>query len=333
VETIFISIAACKEEFLAQTIKSAIANAKNPELLYFGISNMVIDQEDFLSDPIFDIPNINYIDIKHKEPLGTGFGRMTSSLMVDRQHKYFLQVDAHNIFEKNWDETVKEYYSKLLKVCKKPIITTCPLRWADGPQKQVWLFDDSSKEIDPYDFKTTYTNPSIKINVVDKKNPRNKNKIMKYAYVEATGHEWKDSDWYKEHSLIFAAFLFTDFSFVREILHDPLNPWDGDQTNMSFRAGTRGYRMFTVKDCFIWTKDKVRNGLPISNYDWRTKKSMNVKNFYFPFSTYFQSQMFSGEYLGYWGAPTKESIKEYNERLGIDLSVFFTENYLTISET
>ena len=325
-DTIFISIASCKEEFLAQTIKSAIANAKNPELLYFGISNMVIDPEDFLSDPIFDMPNINYIDIKHKEPLGTGFGRMTASLMADRQHKYFLQVDAHNIFEKNWDETVKEYYTKLLDVCEKPIITTCPLRWVEGPNNEVLLFDNKSKEVDPYDFKTTYTNPSIAIKIIN--NINHKNKRIKYAYVEGIGYDWKDSEWYTEHSLIFAAFVFTDFAYVREILHDPLNPWDGDQTNMSFRAGTRGYRMFSVKDCFIWTKDKIRRGSIISKDDWRRKKCMAIRSFYIPFAPYFQSKMFSGEYLGYWGAPTVESIKQYNDRLGIDLSEFFTETTL-----
>jgi hypothetical protein len=324
VDTIFISIAACKEESLAQTIKSAMANAKNPELIYFGIANMVVDEVDFLNDPIFDSPNINYMEIKHKNPLGTGFGRMASSLMIDREHTYYLQVDAHTIFERNWDEKVKEYYIKLLEICKKPIITTCPAMWSLGPNHEVMIHHDNKiEEVDPYNFKTDVENSSLKIKIKTQINPNQNGETMEYAYVEWSNYEWGESEIYHEHSLIHAAFVFTDFSYAREILHDPLNPWDGDQTNMSFRAGTRDYRMFTVKDCFIWSQDRSMTMPNQSKYNWRTKKSGRVKNFYFPFSSKFQSKMFSGEYLGYWGAPDKQSIDDYKKRIGIDLSKYF----------
>jgi hypothetical protein len=324
VETIFISIASCKEEFLVQTIKSAIANAKNPELLYFGIANMVVDEIDFLNDPIFDFPNINYVEIKHKEPLGTGFGRMASSLMIDREHTYYLQVDAHTIFEKNWDETIKEYYIKLLEICKNPIITTCPAQWTPGPNEEVLIkYNNKIKKVDPYNFKTDQTNCSLEIKVKNQPNPIDIGRFMEYAYVDWVDCKWESGELFREHSLIHAAFVFSNFEYARDILHDPLNPWDGDQINMSFRAGTRGYRMFTVKDCFIWSKD---GGTGITNelrYNWKKKESGKVRNFYFPHSSKFQSKMFSGEYLGYWGAPDKQSIDDYKKRIGIDLSKYF----------
>jgi hypothetical protein len=325
VETIFISIASCKEEFLVQTIKSAIANAKNPELLYFGIANMVVDEIDFLNDPIFDFPNINYVEIKHKEPLGTGFGRMASSLMIDREHTYYLQVDAHTIFEKNWDETAKKYYKILLGICKKPIITTVPANWFVGPNKEVLLqyYDGKKEKVDPYNFKTDKTSGSLEIKIKKQINPIKVDEFIEYACVHWMDYNWENGDLFHEHSLICAAFVFTDFTYVREILHDPLNPWDGDQTNMSFRAGTRGYRMFTVKDCFIWSKDGSTGITNELRYNWKKKESGKVRNFYFPHSSKFQSKMFSGEYLGYWGAPDKQSIDDYKKRIGIDLSKYF----------
>jgi hypothetical protein len=323
-ETIFISIASCKEEFLVQTIKSAIENAKNPELLYFGIANMVVDQIDFLDDPIFDSPNINYVETKHAEPLGTGFGRMVSSLMIDREHTYYLQVDAHTLFEKYWDESVKRYYELLLSVCEKPIITTCPAKWELGPNREVLLhYDNKTEEVDPYNFKTDVQNSSLKIKVKNQMNPKKPDEFMKYAYVDWMKYKWEQNELFHEHSLIFAAFVFTDFKYVREILHDPSNPWDGDQTNMSFRAGTRGYRMFAVRDCFIWSKDRSITMFDKPRYNWRNVRSKRVKNFYYPYSSEFQAKMFSGEYLGYWGAPDKQSIVEYSQRLGIDLSEYF----------
>lgn len=300
-------------------------NAKNPELLYFGIANMVVDEIDFLSDPIFNAPNINYVEIKHKETLGTGFGRMASSLMLDRSHKYYLQVDAHTIFEKNWDEIVKEYYIKLLDVCEKPIITVVPPMWHAGPSKEILLhhYHGKEEEVDPYNFKTNKKNCSLEIKIKTQKNPANNNNPMEYAYVDWIDYEWKDNDFFHEHNLICAAFVFTNFEYVREVLHDPLNPWNGDQINMSFRAGTRGYRMFTVRDCFIWSKDGSKGFTDGLRYNWRKKGSGKIKNFYFPYSSEFQSKMFSGEYLGYWGAPDKRSIEEYSKRIGIDLSKYF----------
>lgn len=322
--TIFVSIASCKEEFLVQTIKSAISNAQHPELIYFGISNMVIDNKDFLVDPIFDMPNIKYVETKHKEPLGTGFGRMAASLMHDREHDYLLQVDAQNIFEKGWDVILKNYYKKLLTVCDKPIISTSPQRWVEGSNGEVFLFEKNNKSIDPYDFKTDHTFSSIGIKIVSKKNELNDGTFDEYAYIDGVHHDWSDDEDFTEHGLIFGSFMFASFSFIRDVMHDPTNPWDGDQINLSFRAGTRGYRMFAIKDCLIWSKDKfTRNGDLISSDDWRLVEKKEVGLFNAQKSKQIQRDIFSGNYIGYWGAPTKESIKEYYSKIGIELSKFF----------
>lgn len=331
-ETIFISIAACKEEFLVQTIKSAIENSDNPDLLYFGIANTVIDDKDFLSDPIFKDPRINYLEIKHETPLGTGVGRLMASLMNDRDHKYLLQSDAHNIFEKGWDTIVKSKYNDLLKICDKPIISTNPLRWIDGPNKEVFLYNENGLMVDPYNFKTDENFSSLGIKISSIIKPYNNPEKMDYASIEGKGYIWTEDQDFVEHSLIHAAFMFTDFKFSRELMHDPSNPFNGDQINLSFRAGTRGYRMFSIKKCIVWSKDKFTSaGKLISENDWRNIERGSIGIYNDKKSGYIQSQIFSGEYLGYWGAPSKESIAEYYDKIGVDLSKFFNskDEYLT----
>jgi hypothetical protein len=324
VDTIFISIAACKEEFLAQTIKSAMSNADHPELLYFGISNMVIDQEDFVTDPVFNQPNVQCIEIKHKEALGTGFGRMTASLIADRDHTYLLQVDAQNIFEKGWDTELKNYYTNILKLCDKPIISSCPTRWVEGPNKEIFLYEDNGPIVNPYNFKTEQTFSSLGIKIYDRKSSNNDGVFTKYASIEGHHREWSDKEDFVEHGLIHASFMFTSFSFIREVMHDPGNPWDGDQINLSLRAGTRGYRMFGIKNCIVWSKDKYnRSGKLLSDYDWRKVKRGPIGLYNEKKSRAFQKKIFSGEYLGYWGAPTKESIDLYYKSMGTDLSKYF----------
>lgn len=323
-ETIFISIASCKEEFLVQTIKSAIFNADKPELLYFGISNMVIDDCDFVSDPIFNQSNIKCLEVKFNEALGTGFGRMTASLLADMDHTYFLQVDAQNIFEKGWDTKVKKYYKNLLKVCDKPIISTSPQRWSEGEDKQVHLFEEDGAVVNPYQFETVHTFPSLGIKIAKNGAPDHDTAFEEYAYIYGLHHEWLDGQEFVEHGLIHASFMFANFSFVRDVMHDPKNHWDGDQINLSFRAGTRGYRMFAIKDCVVWTKDKYdRSGKLVNDYDWRKVARGSLGMYYGKNSKQVQKDIFSGKYLGYWGAPSKESIDEYYKHIGFDLSKYF----------
>ena len=322
-ETIFISIASCKEEFLLQTIKSAICNSDNPELLYFGISNMVIDEKDFLSDNIFNQSNIKTLQIKFDEALGTGFGRMTASLLADRDHTYLLQVDAQNIFEKSWDTQLKNAYIDLLKICDKPIISTSPRRWIDGPNKEVCLNNDKGQIVDPYNFKTIENFSSLGFRVSEKGSKSNDGTFDQYPEIIGKHWDWSKEENFVEHGLIHASFMFTSFNFTREIMHDPLNAWDGDQINLSFRAGTRGYRMFVTKNCVVWSKDKFNNGLLISDNDWRLVPSGSLKSYYEWSSRNFQKQLFSGNYLGYWGAPNKDSIKKYYDYIGVDLSKYF----------
>ena len=317
-ETIFISIASCKEEFLVQTIKSAIYNSDNPELLYFGISNMVIDNQDFVCDPIFDQLNIKCLEIKFNEALGTGFGRMTASLMADRDHTYLLQVDAQNIFEKGWDTELKSHYNELLKVCDKPIISVSPQRWIEGPDKEVHLFEEDGPVVNPYNFKTIQTFSSLGIKIAEN------NSRCELAYIDGTDYYWEKEQTFVEHGLIHASFMFTSFDFTHDVMHDPHNPWDGDQINLSFRAGTRGYRMFAIKNCIVWSKDKFnRDGKLIAQDDWRKVFRSSVGLYHEKESKEFQRKIFSGEYIGYWGAPTKESIDEYYKFIGFDLSKYF----------
>jgi hypothetical protein len=323
-KTIFISIASCKEEFLVQTIKSAIENSDRPDLLYFGIANTVIDDKDFLSDPIFEDPRINYIDVKHERPLGTGVGRLLSSILNHRDHEYLLQVDAHNIFEKGWDTTLKNYYNDLLKICDKPIISACPLRWIDGPNKEVFLYNFDGLTVDPYNFKTEENFSSLGVKVISVHDFYHSEEMIDYAFVEGNNFTWEDGQEFVEHGLIHAAFMFTDFKFTRELMHDPSNPFNGDQINISFRAGTRGYRMFSIKKCIVWSKDKFTSeGTLLSQNDWRALERGRIGVYNERNSAYIQSEIFSGKYLGYWGAPNKESIDEYYNRIGVDLSKYF----------
>ena len=320
-ESIFISIASCKELFLVQTIKSAIANASDPKNIYFGICNMVIDEEDFLTDPIFDLDNIQIVETKHKGPLGTGIGRMLASLMADRDHTYFLQIDAHTIFVKGWDDILKKQYQELLKLYEKPIISTAPPIWDHTKNKEIFIPGDPNTLINLENFNINKTNPSLVFNnnknAIDRLMRDENSEYNLIGFVEGCLANWKEEENFKEHGLIHAAFVFFKFNFLNELISDPRDPWNGDQTNISFRAGTRGYRMFTVKQTTVFSKNKFdKNGKLLYSYDWRIVDYSKVREHLSFKASIELKKILSGEYVGFWGAPDKKSIDTYESAIG-----------------
>jgi hypothetical protein len=311
-ESIFISIASCKELFLVQTIKTAMQNASDPDSIYFGICNMVVNDEDFLTDPIFKLENINVIETKHISPLGTGIGRMLSSLMYDREHKYFLQVDAHTIFVKGWDTILKNQYEELLNIYEKPIISCSPKQWDHNEKGDFFLFESPKDFINIENLVVKTTNPTLEWLKSDDMNPAWDSKDTP-GVVRSVHTDWDEGENFKEHGLISAAFVFFKFNFISELINDPFDTWYGDQTNISFRAGTRGYRMFTVKDATLFTKDKCHiDGTLRYKSDWRTAPMLSKVWTYHMENSYIRINKFlSGEEIGFWGAPNQKSIDDY----------------------
>jgi hypothetical protein len=328
-QSIFISIASCKELFLVQTIKSAMANASSPENIYFGICNMVVDEEDFLNDPVFKLNNVKVVEIKHEGRLGTGIGRMLASLMADKEHKYYLQVDAHTVFVKGWDEILKAQYQELLEFCEKPIITTSPRVWDHTDNGELFSIQNPNILIPLENFNVEETNPTLIFsNNKNAVTESMRNKNLKYdtvGFVEGSHADWKEEENFKEHGLIFGAFVFFNFSFLHELISDPFVSWAGDQTNLSVRAGTRGYRMFTVKKTTIFSKNKFNDkGELLYDYDWRKSEPSGVHRYLNAKSQKQLIKILSGEYIGFWGASDKESMNKYESSLGFK----FLDNFV-----
>jgi hypothetical protein len=97
--TIFISIISQDEDFLKQTIDSAINNCSPENELHFG----VIEQNysgNFLDYSKYN--NISFIQIKCF-PRGVGLPRYESMELYNGED-YVLIIDAHNIFDNEWDK-------------------------------------------------------------------------------------------------------------------------------------------------------------------------------------------------------------------------------------
>lgn len=134
-QNIFLSITAWREESLEETIKSAINNAQFPENLRFGIVFEGYDEDSWMIDPVRKYPNVQImrIDGNTTPPYICNIrGDMALSLSTDEM--YFLQIDAHTKFVKNWDSFLKKELEIATDFFGKSILTSPTTGFIDWDQ-------------------------------------------------------------------------------------------------------------------------------------------------------------------------------------------------------
>lgn len=130
--TIFVSVAAFNDRWLQQTIDTAISKAANPKRIFFGVWEHRTDYN-FVLDGAGN-QNIKHARLNYPHILGVGFARLNALAMYSGQD-FFLQVDAHMIFNDDWDNIlIKRYLEVAADTNNKKIIFSSFVPWWK-PQK------------------------------------------------------------------------------------------------------------------------------------------------------------------------------------------------------
>lgn len=104
--SVFVSIACLGiDQELIETIKSCFDNATNPDDVHMGIA--FIGNDAFRTFINLRIESYGYKNIRQSYSplegnLGVGRGRLLAASLY-RNEDYFMQVDAHSLFEAGWD--------------------------------------------------------------------------------------------------------------------------------------------------------------------------------------------------------------------------------------
>jgi hypothetical protein len=339
-KTIFVQLASCEERFLELTVRSALAKAKYPQNIYFGIFNNILKQEHSLLNNDFITKNdqIFYAELFTGVPMGVGFGRMNASLLQFKDFDYMLQVDAHTLFPNNWDDQVISIFNQIheeTKIEEDKIVLS-------GVPPIIWSYDENDLnkivspnpetntffEIDPFDLekhfedsiKNGLTVPQI---IYDGK----QNEVLfenHIGYPVTYGGAKREEGNYQEINCIFGSFMFSKANINREVLHDPEDIFNGDQTNYEIRLLSRGYKIFCPRYPSLASLNKylpegddiTHTTVPMDkDFHWRTctdvtpsgakyftRKIKDDKDFF--------NDLISGRYIGYWGAPDLQSLEE-----------------------
>lgn len=215
--TIFVSIVSYRDPELVRTLKSMVDNARHPERLHITVVDQNREKE-YL--PMPNIQNLTYVKMDYLDALGPCYARKIAQQTYQNE-TYYLQIDSHILFVKDWDIELLKIYNQAKEICDKPIITHYPPGYKVLQNNDI-EFDETQKE--------TSVLKVIADNV----------KVLR---------GWRDG-WHgprnvpAETKIVAAGFMFADGNIVNEVPYDERIFFVGEEITYSLRAYTRGYKFF-----------------------------------------------------------------------------------------
>lgn len=240
-ETILLHLPAYRDPELIPTIKDALAQAKYPKRVHFGICRQYHPEDGFddlteyKKDPRFKIYECLYTEAK-----GLPWARSIINEQLLEDEDYICQLDSHHRFAKNWDETLIEMHKELEnKGYKKPIIAGYsplynPFDDPNGRSTEPW----QSQFVCFYPHGTIFIRPGLL-------------------------HGYENMTEPPMSRFLCGHFDFARSEWAREIKHDPQIYFSGEEINLTVRSYTHGYDFFHPHKIIVWhsTMREERSGM------------------------------------------------------------------------
>lgn len=300
---ILIAVAEHDEYDMQQTIDSAIDNAYNPDLISFAICSTNRSSENKLTSRV-ELYNVN---INFYSALGVGFNKIVPYIVNDDSHEFVLTIDAHSIFKKHWDLILLQNYNDLSTKYENFVIAPGVPIYVDKGNEILYSGEDFPRD-------------NLELYLTLEASPTGDKRLTSHA---------KPVDWHKLEENYKETFspsgncMFAKKEVFKEFIIDPLLVWSGDQEALALRMCTRGYKIFTIRDRFLYTKQKNRDYWTQHPSDWRNHTNNPVWTAMFANSDRRLKDLFTGKILGYWGAPDKESLEEYTAKVKVDFEEMY----------
>jgi hypothetical protein len=308
VSSIFVSIAAIDEIDLYQTISSCFDQAKNPENIYIGVlmQNQIYDEIDLSC-----FSNVSIIKIESKEVMGVGATRQLASMLHNNQD-YFLQIDAHMIFSKNWDELCISYYETLKTKHEKVILTGYAPSW--------YRLESGEIITDPFSIE----NHSLSLV------PDNISKQPIVGIVDLPICKVLDKDFVEQKAISYH-FIFAEIGFIYEFLPDPYIVYNGDEATLSLRMFSRGYKFFMPCENILNHLNKQIDFFYSRQPRWQPmfmglQEARSPREKRITYDAYNRvKDIFLGNLIGYYGSIDIEQIDAYAKFVGINFEEVYND--------
>ena len=122
---IFISIACFMDNDILNTIENCMENAEYPQRLTFGICLQCDKNDNYIPKYEYD-PQFRIIKIHWSQARGPAYARGKIYDLYNDED-YFLQIDCHSRFFKNWDSKVIQCFDECKKINPCAVISYYPI--------------------------------------------------------------------------------------------------------------------------------------------------------------------------------------------------------------
>ena len=298
--TILISIASYRDPELVRTIKSAIDNAANPEQLYFSV--VIQDLPNDIPDLSW-VKNLRLITMHPREARGAGYARSIAMTQYNNED-YYLQIDSHTLFAKNWDALCIEQHKKAQEISKnnKIILSYFPLPYhIEDNNKISFVTKDKQKPFYP-----TKQTPTL--------NRRNEWTAKRLEFSD------KQRRMPEQSSTVLAGFVFSTGDIVKEIPYDPEISFFGEEICFAMRAWTRGWDIYSPCVDIIYhfyhrgNYKKIWKDRNIRKLSWKELEDISKAK---------QKLVLCGIEKGTFGAGDYRHIKAYEKLVGVDFKKMY----------
>ena len=226
--SIFISVASYRDSELFPTLMNLFERAAQPENIRLYCLNQIDFNRDVIVEELPAFLQKNNVEIRyisnHKSK-----GVCWARSLIQAKHKnekYYLQIDSHMRFAQNWDIQLIEELQKC--EFEKSIISCYPQSYTPPNT----ILGERLTVSKPYQF---YKD--------------------KYAF-RGKAFKPKEGDFIDSkpiaHYLISGGFYFCNSKFIKEVPYDPFLYFIGEEADISIRAYTFGWIVFSPSVCLIW---------------------------------------------------------------------------------
>ncbi len=212
--TIFLSIAAYRDPELVPTIEHALAQARWPGELRFGVCWQHGEGE--APPPALDGGRMRIIDVPWRESRGACWARAELMKLYEGED-WFLQLDSHHRFAPGWDAILLDQAER--SGAARPVLST----YAAPYDPAAPLSRDPAPTRMRFDRFTPHGIPTFQFDNI--------------APAERNGAPIRAR-------FVSAHLLFAPGSFVADVPYDPELYFIGEEISLAVRAFTHGYDLF-----------------------------------------------------------------------------------------
>ena len=240
-KTILLHLPAYREPELIPTIEDALAQAKHPDRIHFGICRQFNPEDGFDNvDKYRDDKRFHIYDMPYEKARGLAYARSVINEKLLSDQDFVLQLDSHHRFTKHWDVTLISWYNELKSEGYNPLIC--------GYSPYYNPFNDPADRVqEPWMSEAASFYPHGTI------------------FIRPTGFRdnWKDFNKPVPARFLSGHFCFGPNKWAKEIKHDPDIFFAGEEINLTVRSFTHGYDLFHPHRVVVWhaTMREERDGI------------------------------------------------------------------------